>query len=99
KTDLLAYLLSRFEDVVPLATAHGWMGDSWREWIYYAADRKLLSHFPCVIAVSRDIRDTLLRAGSTPERLRLIPNAIDPDLFHRDRAREATARAALGVGS
>lgn len=97
KTDLLAYLLSRFEDVIPLATAHGWSGDSWRERIYYPADRRLLSHFSCVIAVSRDIRDTLLRTGSAPERLRLVLNAIDPELFRRDHSRESAMREVFAV--
>src|SRR5436190_12996101 len=40
KTDLLAWLLGRAEDVVPLSTVHGWSGGGVREtWLYYPADR------------------------------------------------------------
>src|SRR5690606_20257756 len=62
KTDLLAFLLAWTEGIVPLATAHGWVGRSARERAYYAADRRLLARFPAVIAVSSDVRDALLRA-------------------------------------
>jgi hypothetical protein len=36
KTNLYAWLLSRVEPIVPLATLHGYTGSSWRERIYYA---------------------------------------------------------------
>ena len=52
KTDLLAWWLSKVEDVVPLSTVHGWSGHSWRERaLYYPADRRLLLAFPRIIAV------------------------------------------------
>ncbi len=98
KTDLLALLLSRMDGVIPLATVHGWTGRSAKERLYYAADRRLLAGFPRLVAVSGEIRDVLVRAGARPDRIRTVPNAIDPDAFRRDRAREPEARAALGIG-
>ncbi len=97
KTDLFAYLLSWFEPVIPLATSHGWAGDSARERFYYWADRKLLTRYPCVVAVSSVIRGILLRAGAKPERVRLVPNAIDPESYRRNPAHEAEARRAFGL--
>jgi glycosyltransferase involved in cell wall biosynthesis len=99
KTDLLASLLGRYERTIPLATAHGWTGQSWRETrLYYPADRWLLARFPRVIAVSSDIRNALLRAGAEPERVDVVLNGIDADRFVRHRAREREARARWQIG-
>ncbi len=98
KTDLLAMLLARAERVIPLATVHGWTGHTWRERrVYYPADRRILARFPHLIAVSEEIRQTLIRAGAAPSRITTVLNAIDPDAFRRSRAREAASRAAIGL--
>jgi glycosyltransferase involved in cell wall biosynthesis len=92
KTDLLALLLARRCGVRALATAHGWSGRSRRERLYYAVDRRLLALFPCVIAVSSEIRQTLLASGADPGRVRCILNGVDaaaccPDPLVRRRER------------
>jgi glycosyltransferase involved in cell wall biosynthesis len=98
KTDLMALWLGRRCGVVPLATAHGWTGNSWRERaLYYPADRKLLARFPAVVAVSRQIRDELIAAGADPERVGVLLNGIDPEVFRRDPARRSLVRGSLGV--
>jgi glycosyltransferase involved in cell wall biosynthesis len=100
KTDLLAWLLGRRCNVVPIATAHGWTGHSVRErFVYYPADRWLLARLPCVIAVSSDIRDRLLRAGADPHNVTVVLNAIDTVAFYRDRAKETAARLRFGLSS
>lgn len=83
KTDLLALCLARAERVVPLATVHGWTGDSLRERAYYAVDKRLLARFPKLVAVSSDIRRELIRAGARPSRVLTLLNGIDPDAFQR----------------
>ncbi|MGH7819527.1 MAG: glycosyltransferase, partial [Candidatus Binatia bacterium] len=97
KTDLLAYLLARFENLPPVATVHGWTGNSRREQVYYAFDRRLLPSFPRLIAVSSEIRDVLVRCGADASRVHVILNGIDSELFRRDPSRELPARAALGI--
>jgi glycosyltransferase involved in cell wall biosynthesis len=100
KTDLLAYLLAKRAGVVPLATAHGWTGHSWRERrVYYPADRRLLAHFPRVIAVSGEIKQTLVRAGASADRVEVLLNGIDANHFRRDRSVEAAARLRFGVAA
>jgi glycosyltransferase involved in cell wall biosynthesis len=100
KTDLLALLLARYEAVIPLATAHGWTGHSWRERsIYYPADRRLLARFPRVIAVSSEIRATLVDAGAKPDRVVVVLNGIDPVAFTRNRSQRDAARTRFGLGS
>jgi glycosyltransferase involved in cell wall biosynthesis len=97
KTDLVALALGRAESVVPLATAHGWTGHSWREQIYYFADKRLLARFPRVIAVSGEIRRTLIAAGASPDAVSVVLNGIDPARFSRTKARETVERAARGI--
>lgn len=100
KTDLLAWLLARRTGVVPLATAHGWTGQSARErFVYYPGDKWILARMPRVIAVSSEIRQALLRFGARPERVTVILNGIDPDAFRRQPERGSIVRAALGIES
>ena len=97
KTDLLALWLARRTGVVPLATAHGWTGQSPRErFVYYPVDKFLLARYPRVIAVSTDIKNQLVRFGAKAERVSVILNSIDPDAFKRSAERRAAVRLALG---
>jgi glycosyltransferase involved in cell wall biosynthesis len=97
KTDLLALLLGRYERIVPMSTAHAWVGHSWKEQIYYAVDKRILTRFPHVVAVSSEIRDVLVKHGADPSRITVVLNAIDPNRFTRDPARRPAARAAFGL--
>jgi glycosyltransferase involved in cell wall biosynthesis len=97
KTNLYALLLARAEGVVPLTTLHGYTGDSWKERIYYAVDRQAIRYFPRVIAVSGQLRDGAVQAGSAPDRVVRILNGIDDAAFVRDERREDDAREWLGV--
>jgi glycosyltransferase involved in cell wall biosynthesis len=96
KTDLLALLLARVENVIPISTAHGWSGTSLRERVYYFFDRRLLPRYPIVVAVSERIRQTIISCGGDPARIRRIPNGIDHDFFRR-RAGSGDLRAELGI--
>lgn len=97
KTDLLAYALSRFDRVIPLATVHGWTGHSRRErFVYYPFDRIVLSRFPCLIAVSSDIRSRLIGAGAKPAHVSVVLNGIDHRMFKRDPSRRDSVRRGMG---
>jgi glycosyltransferase involved in cell wall biosynthesis len=98
KTDLIAWLLARRTGVVPLSTAHGWTGDSFRERrVYYPLDKRLLATFPRVIAVSSDVKDDLVAHGADPARVKVVLNGIDPAKFRRDPCRVGRCRAELGA--
>jgi glycosyltransferase involved in cell wall biosynthesis len=98
KTSLLAYLLSRRTGIIPLATAHGWTGQTARErFVYYPFDKRLLSRFPRVIAVSNEIKEELVRHGAQPDRVSVILNGIHPDAFRRCPEQTPAVRAALAV--
>jgi glycosyltransferase involved in cell wall biosynthesis len=98
KSDVLAWLLSR--RAIPLATAHGWFGsDTRRERLYYAVDKRLLASFPRVVAVSDEIKRELVRTGSRPDRITVIPNGIDHRRFAREPAMRAEMRRSLGIAA
>jgi glycosyltransferase involved in cell wall biosynthesis len=98
KTDLLALLLARRERRIAVATAHGWTGHSARERrLYYPADRWLLRRFPRVIAVSEQIRATLIASGVPAQRVTTVLNGIDPAEFCRRPGLRETARRSLGI--
>jgi glycosyltransferase involved in cell wall biosynthesis len=93
KSDLLAYMLSKVEPVIPLATAHAWTGHSWKERaLYYPVDKWLLARFPKVIAVSSEIKRELAAWGARPDDVDVVLNGIDETLFRRDPARRAAER-------
>jgi glycosyltransferase involved in cell wall biosynthesis len=98
KTDLLAWLLAKFENVTALSTVHGWTGHSRREhWLYYPIDKRVLSLFPQLIAVSNDIRHELIRHGARPERVVTILNGIDHHRFRRDQTLGRSIRTEVGI--
>jgi glycosyltransferase involved in cell wall biosynthesis len=97
KTDFLAWLLGRQTGIIPLATAHGWTGHTPRErYLYYPADRRILARLPRVIAVSSEIRQTLLQAGAAADRVTVVLNGIDPAAFARRHGQEPEARGRFG---
>jgi glycosyltransferase involved in cell wall biosynthesis len=97
KTDLLALLLGRTERIIPLATAHGWTGNTLRERaVYYPLDRWILARFPLVIAVSSEIGRRLVDAGAAPGKVVVVLNGIDPLKFRRRPELVAAARNTFG---
>jgi glycosyltransferase involved in cell wall biosynthesis len=97
KTNLLALLLRRTEGIIPLTTLHGYTGSSWKERLYYFADRRLVKRFPRVITVSRELTDRLLSVGARPESVETILNGIDADAFTRVAGRSPEVRRSFGI--
>lgn len=100
KTDFLSWWLSRRTHAVPLATVHGWSGDSTRErLVYYPVDKRLLTRFPHVIAVSSVIKHELLRKGVRPDRVTVLLNAVDESVYVRSADRRERIRRDLGIAN
>jgi glycosyltransferase involved in cell wall biosynthesis len=98
KTNLLAWLLARSENIIPLSTVHGWTGHSRRErFVYYPVDKRVLRRFPRLIAVSSEIRQELIRCGANGDRVEVILNGIDHRRFERHPELRGPARAALNL--
>ena len=97
KTDLLALILSRLTGAVPLATVHGWSGDTPRQRLYYFFDKRLLRRYPIVITVSEPMRQELLARGAAPDRVRRIHNGIDSAVFARRPGVREALRDAFNI--
>ena len=100
KTNVLAALLQRVDGVAAMSTVHGWTGTSAKEiYLYYPADKYVLSKFTRVVAVSEDIRQQLLKSGADPTRVRTVLNGIDHHAFRRQRPLSPEVRATLGLAA
>jgi glycosyltransferase involved in cell wall biosynthesis len=97
KTNFYAWLLSMCEPILPLATLHGYTGNSRRERVYYALDKRIVRRFPRLITVSDDLTRELVRTRSQRDRITRLLNGIDPDAFRRTDAARERARLALGL--
>ncbi len=66
--------------VIPLATAHGWTGQSGARALPLLSGRAsgCSRRFPRVIAVSSDIKNELVRRGARADRVTVVLNGIDP---------------------
>lgn len=83
KSDVIAYLSARLHPVPIVTTLHGWIGNTPKQRILTAVDRRVLRGFDRVIAVSLPIQEACLAAGVLPERLRLLHNAIVVERYQR----------------
>jgi glycosyltransferase involved in cell wall biosynthesis len=100
KTNLLAWLVARREPVIPLSTVHGWFGrEMWRERLYYSVDKRVLSRFPRVIAVSETLKQELVAAGCPADRIAVVQNGIDHRVFVREPGRREEIRRGLGIAA
>jgi glycosyltransferase involved in cell wall biosynthesis len=82
KSDIIGYLASRFLPLRLVSTPHGWSADEGsRIRVYEAISRVFLKRFCHVYPLSPALRDDLLLRGFSEDRLRLILNAVDTNVF------------------
>lgn len=82
KSDLIVYLSSLIRPVPTVTTLHGWIGNSLKQRLLIALDRRVARRFDLVIAVSGAIRDAFSN-GDTPSNTVLLHNAIVLDRYTR----------------
>jgi glycosyltransferase involved in cell wall biosynthesis len=83
KSDVVAYLASRLHPVPIVTTLHGWIGNSAKQRLLTAMDRRIVRAFDRVIAVSSPIERACLAVGVRRDRLRLLHNAIVVGRYRR----------------
>ena len=83
KADIYGYLALRGRGVGLVSTCHNWLNDGLLVAFYGVADRLVLRGFDGVVAVSEEVRETLVRSGVKAEKVRLIRNGIDLRPFDR----------------
>jgi glycosyltransferase involved in cell wall biosynthesis len=100
KAAYFAYRIAHSSGVKPVSTLHGWTGHSIRErFLYYPGEKLIVRTFPRIIAVSSQIRDTIVSWGCKPEKVQVVLNGIDPDAFEPDAATRSAMRNSLGIAS
>jgi glycosyltransferase involved in cell wall biosynthesis len=62
-------------------------------WLARWMERRIVRRADYVVAVSEGVRQHVLRLGAPPERILLLPNAVDPRLFHPARDGKEVRRA------
>lgn len=97
KTDVYGLLLGRGGGRAKLvATAHGWTRDNAKVRVYEKVDLAALRRYDRVIAVSEATRRDLLAGGVAEERITLLRNAIDEEVW-KPRNAVGTLRDELGL--
>lgn len=93
RPDVLGGVAARRAGWSQVSTVHGFTGGDWKNRMYEWLQFRALRRADGVVAVSRAIRDRLVRAGVGSAGLRCIPNVLAPGTF---LSREQ-ARASLGI--
>lgn len=81
KADLYGYAAVRRFGTPIVATCHNWPGGSLALSAYAALDRRILRHFPKVVAVSEAVSRMLQDSGVPLDRITMINNGIDLSRF------------------
>jgi glycosyltransferase involved in cell wall biosynthesis len=100
KSDFFAFLLRRWmgrQRFVLMSTAHAWVMLGLRGELYRRLDLMLMRRFDHLIAVSYATKNEMVAAGIPPERISVIHNAIDTDVWSPCYATSAL-KEELGIG-
>ena len=89
-SDVVAGLTARARGLPRTATVHGFTGGGWKNRLYEYLDRRVLSTFPSVVAVSESVAVRLRADGVPPDRIDVSRNAWRPagETMSRTEARE-----------
>jgi len=87
KPDIIGYLAARQAGIPVVCVAHGWTAATLKVHLYEMLDRLVMRRADCTVCVSSAMAVKVRRAGVRPERLVVIPNAIQTETFdHPDPA-------------
>lgn len=95
KADVYVYLALRGMETPFISTCHNWPKGGRLVALYGVLDRLVLRRFARVVAVSDEVKQRLLRAGVSAEKIRQIRNGIDLRPF---AGAVATSTGGLTVG-
>lgn len=83
KSDVLTWLAAKLRPVPIMTTLHGWIGNSPKQRLMTALDRRAVRSFDCVVVVSRQMWNQVAGDGFRPGQLRLLHNAIVIEKYRR----------------
>ena len=85
KADLYCYFALRHTHTPLISTCHTWYDNNPLVTFYGVVDRRALRHFDAVVAVSDEVKQRLLKAGVSPNKIHIIRNGIDLQPFDNIR--------------
>jgi len=83
KADIYVYFALRRSQIPFVSTCHTWYDNDLLAVLYGGADRFVLRNFACVVAVSDEVKQRLLKAGVRAEKIDMVRNGIDLRPFDR----------------
>jgi glycosyltransferase involved in cell wall biosynthesis len=83
KSDVISYLASFLVRTRLMTTLHGWIGNSPKQRLFTALDKRVVGRFDRVIVVSALMRDEMAAAGVGNGHLRLVHNGIVLNRYRR----------------
>src|ERR1051326_2525233 len=87
--NFIGYWARRSLRIPVVSTAHGYTGGPWKNRAYEWLDRQVLRRFHAVIAVAAPLKERLVRAGLSLDRVHLVRNGIPiADVLPREEARK-----------
>jgi len=101
KADIYAYIALRGMRMPLVSTCHTWYDTDLLVTMYGIADRFVLRNFTRVVAVSDVVKQRLLKAGVSANKIHMVCNGIDLKLYDGEIASlraGATAKSELMVG-
>jgi glycosyltransferase involved in cell wall biosynthesis len=101
KANILGGMAAKLAGVKSVATMHLHTETTYRLRLYRIIDLLALRFFPKVIAVSESLRQYLVAAGLSPQKVVTIHNAVDLEVFTSDVSlhNNTALRNRLGIGS
>jgi glycosyltransferase involved in cell wall biosynthesis len=83
KADVYVYLALRNSGVPMVSTCHNWLRQNRTVAVYGAVDRLVLRNYTAVVAVSDQVKRTLLSSGVYKEKIHKVVNGIDLRPFEK----------------
>ena len=77
KADIYVYLAMRSSRIPFVSTCHNWLDIDRKASLYGFLDRWILRRYARIVAVSADVRQRLVEAGVSAEKISMIRNGID----------------------
>jgi glycosyltransferase involved in cell wall biosynthesis len=77
KADIYAYFALRRTGTPLVSTCHTWYDNNPLVTLYGIADRLVLRNYTAVVAVSAEVKQRLLKAGVSQDKIHLVRNGID----------------------
>ncbi len=100
KADVYVFCALRGRTTPLVSTCHTWYDNDLALRLYGIVDRFVLKRFAAVIAVSREVKDTLIRAGVPKGRVHLIRNGVGTGMYglsERNRSERTSDHFVVGL--